>query len=329
MEGADEAKALLKGVEWFYHWEDERGERRRLEVWYRLRVGSQARRQVVVPWSDLEASVRRRLDALVAWVMPQLPKPASYEIMGRRHEPRLSFDYLFLHVHGETDHKDPLTVGSCVWTAPGKNDPQRDQYWRADQLAGEVEEIRRSLVPLAWRVVLADVAQTHEVPPKEARPYLPLLVYVAYRAPTGERLARSITDYLSARGLLPWFDQEVIGTGDSLTEAMRRGIMDSSAAVVIFTPDFKDGKNLRLEIEQINARLQRDSDFKLIPVRVGLNHDELPPLHGNPRSEYVHDADDPKLTDVLVNVHRGILGMARKEGEGGAEGSIDVAGAQR
>ena len=80
-------------------------------------------------------------------------------------------------------------------------------------------------------------------------------------------MARRFSMALESLGFSPWLDEEAMPAGTELNRGILKGFHDSCAAVFLITPEFKDEKYLRNEINYaVDEKLNKGDRFAIITL---------------------------------------------------------------
>jgi len=133
-------------------------------------------------------------------------------------------------------------------------------------------------------------------------------VFIAYRL-HAKNMARKMASYLSRNNIDVWFFPWKIGWGDSITSEEEKGIDSSFAGLIIFTPDFLEGRTAMEEYRALAAKKRQDPRFKLGLLRVNCPRELVPPFLQDYFDVEVNSDRDSKFSDVAAKILRGILGL--------------------
>jgi TIR domain len=110
-------------------------------------------------------------------------------------------------------------------------------------------------------------------------------IFVSHASEDKAQIVRPLVQALAALGLRVWYDEDMIKGGDSIREAIDRGLRDTRNAVVVLSPEFLKKRWTQWEL---NALVQRFNNTqtrhrgKLIPIWHNVSKDEIsrfsPPL---------------------------------------------------
>lgn len=133
-------------------------------------------------------------------------------------------------------------------------------------------------------------------------------IFIAYRKNV-EEIARKVAIYLAKYNLKVWFFPWKVGWGDSITIEEEKGIRDSFAGLIIFTPDFLGGKTTSEEYKALAAKKREDPHFKLGVLLVNCDPQTLPPFLKDCFAVKLNSYEGPEFTKALEKIRRGLLGL--------------------
>jgi hypothetical protein len=139
-------------------------------------------------------------------------------------------------------------------------------------------------------------------------------VFVAYRQHM-ESLARKVAIYLEKNDLKTWFFPWRIGWGDSVTSEEEKGISRSFAGLIIYTPDFLEGRTAKEEYRALAAKKREDPAFKLGVLRVGCSQETVPAFLKDYFSAALDSKDDDAFVREMGKIRRGLCGLPYESSE--------------
>ncbi len=96
-------------------------------------------------------------------------------------------------------------------------------------------------------------------------------IFISYSSPDKDWV-KEFAKSLRSRGLMVWLDQDQIRAGDSINEAIERGLRESSYVLFVLTPETINRPNLLFEMgaalgmrKAIVPVVSRDLDVSALP----------------------------------------------------------------
>ena len=128
--------------------------------------------------------------------------------------------------------------------------------------------------------------------------------FICHATEDKDTFVRELANSLSSEGIRIWYDEFTLKVGDSLREAIEKGISKSRYGIAVLSPNFfqKDWPQ-----RELNALLQRDSRNQRVILPVWLNIDYEGIAHHSllladiiaTKAEYGMDRVVDDLTHVL------------------------------
>jgi len=107
-------------------------------------------------------------------------------------------------------------------------------------------------------------------------------VFICHASEDKDDFVRPLAEALRARHLEVWYDEFSLRVGDSLREAIDRGLANSRFGVVVLSPAFFRKRWTRRELNGLVAREMHEGRELLLPVWHGVDHAQIvghsPPL---------------------------------------------------
>ena len=95
---------------------------------------------------------------------------------------------------------------------------------------------------------------------------VPARIFLSHKS-ANKAVVRDYKQTLELLGLKPWLDEDDLAAGAELHREIQKGMKESCAAVFFITPDYKDEKFLRAEIDYaIAEKTQRGDAFSIITL---------------------------------------------------------------
>ena len=146
-------------------------------------------------------------------------------------------------------------------------------------------------------------------------------LFISHASEDKDAVARPLARALTERGLLVWYDEFSLAVGDSLTEAIDRGLADSSFGAVIISPSFISKPWPKRELRGLSAKALSATNTVLLPIWHNISHAQVlafsPPLADvlalstkdgiDQIAERLCDVIRPDLTATTIIRSRGLL----------------------
>ena len=151
-------------------------------------------------------------------------------------------------------------------------------------------------------------------------------IFVSHASEDKAAIVRPLVQALAALGLRVWYDEDMIKGGDSIREAIDRGLRDTRNAVVILSPAFLKKRWTQWEL---NALVQRFNDTatrqrgRLIPIWHNVSKDEIssfsPPLADIAALQSVDG-----INAIALKISDQILPKSRSRQDKGGVTNVDI-----
>lgn len=131
-------------------------------------------------------------------------------------------------------------------------------------------------------------------------------VLVLYRAGNtqSEEIADALTRYLAVNKTAVWNFRKEMRFGESITSKEEMAIERAFAAVIVYTPDFLEGKTAVEEYRALIARRRRDPSFRVGMLLVGARHEDLPEFMQDYLYVTIAGLDDPRMEESFMRILR-------------------------
>lgn len=133
-------------------------------------------------------------------------------------------------------------------------------------------------------------------------------VFIAYRHHT-EHIARQITEELEKRGLKTWFFPRKVGFGDSITKKEEEGLDNSTAAIIILSSDYNEGKTFQEEYKAIMAYKREKPDFKVGFLLWKCDPQDIPGFGKDYYYVKLSSLRDPDFHRIIDIIYNGLLDL--------------------
>jgi hypothetical protein len=134
--------------------------------------------------------------------------------------------------------------------------------------------------------------------------------FISYARDERETIARPLYEHLTALGLRVWFDEHEVNVGDSIPDAINRGMRNSDFGIVVLSEGFMERKYTVWELEGILFRKLRNAERRkvLLPLYYGVDEDDVgaysPPL----ASLHALTVTDENVAEVAEKLYESITG---------------------
>jgi hypothetical protein len=103
---------------------------------------------------------------------------------------------------------------------------------------------------------------------KESGRSAPARIFLSHKT-ANKDVVRDYKLTLELLGLKPWLDEDDMTAGAEVHREIQKGMKGSCAAVFFITPDFKDERHLRNEINYaITEKTERGDAFSIITLKL-------------------------------------------------------------
>ena len=107
-------------------------------------------------------------------------------------------------------------------------------------------------------------------------------VFICHASEDKDAFVRPLAEALRARHIEVWYDEFSLTVGDSLRQAIDRGLLNSQFGIVVLSPAFFRKRWTQRELNGLVAREMHESRELVLPIWHGVNHAEIiqhsPPL---------------------------------------------------
>ncbi len=99
-------------------------------------------------------------------------------------------------------------------------------------------------------------------------------VFISHASPDKNSFVRPFAEALRRLGVSVWYDEFSIGLGDSIAEAIEKGIAQSAFSIVVISPRFIERKWTQHEFRALLS-LNVEEDRKMVPIWLGVTRAEV------------------------------------------------------
>jgi len=99
-------------------------------------------------------------------------------------------------------------------------------------------------------------------------------VFISHASPDKSTFVRPFAEALRRLGVNVWYDEFSIGLGDSIAEAIEKGIAQSAFGIVVISPRFIERKWAQHEYRALLS-LNVEEDRKIVPIWLGVTRAEV------------------------------------------------------
>ncbi|RVP06951.1 TIR domain-containing protein [Sinorhizobium meliloti] len=99
-------------------------------------------------------------------------------------------------------------------------------------------------------------------------------VFISHASPDKDSFVRPFAEALRRLGVNVWYDEFSIGLGDSIAEAIEKGIAQSAFGIVVISPRFIDRKWTQHEYRAL-LNLNVEEDRKIVPIWLGVTRADV------------------------------------------------------
>jgi len=260
----------------------------------------------------LKGKTKLRLEHIIKWGLKQFQKPKSYKLLGKTIKPSHEVTYINRAMIGDIygTKKGSIRFDQLIHH-PTKNERGEMKFFSVDKLPNEIKYLISLIDEEVWKNMRKHVISQFKISENTIPPSLFKPVFLAYREKNtfGKASAEKIGKYLVDRDISVWYFPWRVGWADSITAEEDEGIQNSFAGVIIFTPDFFEGKTATEEYRALLAKKRDDTAFKVGLLLVGCTHEDVPPLMKDYLWAKVDGPEDPRFEEEAEKIYRGLLGL--------------------
>ena len=272
---------------------------------YELKVGAPG--HISVPLDEEE--IQPLLPVLFEWAHKQFSPPPSYKVGTREISPEYSVNQIYRSTVGGVFGCEPNSIRmQQLVHHPTRKSPGSQIRMMDDSIPDEIKEIFKKIDEIMWRKTRNDIIDKYDFFPEDLPPYLKKHVFIAYRI-THEDIARKLSVYLTEKGINVWFFPWRVGWGDSITDEENQGLSESFSGIIIYSPDFLEGKTAHDEYRALQAIKRERDNYKLGIVRVECSREEVPPFLLDYFDSKISSIDDELFDAEAMKIFRGLLGL--------------------
>lgn len=128
-------------------------------------------------------------------------------------------------------------------------------------------------------------------------------VFISHASPDKDSFVRPFAEALRRLGVNVWYDEFSIGLGDSIAEAIEKGIAQSAFGIVVISPRFIDRKWTRHEYRAL-LNLNVEEDRKILPIWLGVTRAEVAAFSPSLADKLAIDTQHVDADEAAIQVLR-------------------------
>jgi len=255
----------------------------------------------------LERDIKSKLEQLFKWAYSKLTPPNSFKILGKEIQPYYDVEHLLRSIIGPIFGLPNEGVGiyKRVKTKRGERRVER-KYLKKEEIEEEFLELFKIIDEYAWEKTSEKIIEEFDIPKDTLPPYINKHVFFAYRCGV-EKIAEKLATYLISKNIKVWYFPWKVGWGDSITTEEEKGLKNSFAGLIIFTPDFLEGRTAHEEYRALIAKRKEDPHFKVGILRVNCGREDIPEFMKDYFDVFIKSEDDPDFDNITHIIWRGLL----------------------
>ncbi|QPB20381.1 toll/interleukin-1 receptor domain-containing protein [Rhizobium sp. 007] len=128
-------------------------------------------------------------------------------------------------------------------------------------------------------------------------------VFISHASPDKDSFVRPFAEALRRLGVNVWYDEFSIGLGDSIAEAIEKGIAQSAFGIVVISPRFIDRKWTQHEYRAL-LNLNVEEDRKIVPIWLGVTRADVAAFSPSLADKLAIDTQHVDANEAAIQILR-------------------------